>query len=233
MNSVYFRKCLKSMVKSKLFIFKTGLYYYFGECSAASAWIVPNEVGARLHLPKNSYGWGAWKWEGSDAVHIEEWGHWSAQEVKVEPPAIWALGEWQIFRGLFVQNCFTVFSSDANLFLSFEVRRRRGSERSIVKHIQHDFKHALDGRVSSRRQSWDHLQICYHHQAQGGVSSDCNNLVNLFYLVTIDRHDNLIIYFNFTFFKFSNALHIVSEYVLKSWLPTVFDLALDNQRISF
>ena len=48
-----------------------------------SARIAPNEVGVRLHLPRNLYGWGAWMW-GSDDIHMEEWG--SAQEVGVRPP---------------------------------------------------------------------------------------------------------------------------------------------------
>ena len=41
--------------------------------TTTSARIVPNEVGVRLHLPRNLYGRGAWMW-GSDDIYIESWG---------------------------------------------------------------------------------------------------------------------------------------------------------------
>ena len=50
-----------------------------------SARIVPNEVGVRLHLPRNFVWLGAWMW-GSDDVHMERGG--SAQEVGSQTPGI-------------------------------------------------------------------------------------------------------------------------------------------------
>ena len=40
------------------------LMYLITETSLCSARIVPNEVGVRLPLLRNLYGWGAWMWRG-------------------------------------------------------------------------------------------------------------------------------------------------------------------------